>query len=244
MRFIPIAAAICLAQPALAADWYTGARPTQPADDWVVSVDASADVTSQGSSFADVQVTGAPAGALDQSGVRLRAEGLGGRYSYYSTTDARTIDGTQLSGAFLAGYQWVSPSFAVSAYLGADIRDNTLSVVDPGNPVVGTSVGGAAQFELFATPTRRTMVDVAASYETNATAYFVRLRGGYLVAPGLYVGPEVLALGDAFFAQQRLGAHLTGLRLGPTRLSLAAGYLYDRVRKAGAYSTISASVDF
>ena len=37
---------------------------------------------------------------------------------------------------------------------------------------------------------------------------------------------------------------LTGLRLGPTRLSLAAGYLYDRVRKAGAYSTISASVDF
>lgn len=242
MRFFPVAVAICLAQPALAADWYTGAKPS--ADDWIVSVDVSADVTTQGSSFADVQVTGAPAGALDQSGVRLRAEALGGRYSYFSTTDARTVDGTQISGAFLAGYQWVSPSIAFSAYLGADIRDNTLSIVDPGNPVVGTSVGGAAQFELFATPTRRTMIDAAASYETNMTAYFVRLRGGYLVAPGFYVGPEVLALGDAYLAQQRIGAHVTGLRLGPTRLSFAAGYLYDRVRKAGAYSTISASVDF
>ena len=190
-----------------------------------------------------MQVTGAP-GALDQSGIRLRAEALGGRYSYTSTTAARTIDGTQVSGAFLVGYQWVAPSVAFAAYLGADVRDNALSPGDPGNPVVGTSVGGAAQFELFATPSRRTMVDVAGSYATNMTAYFARLRGGYLIAPGLYVGPEVAALGDAYFAQRRVGAHLTGLRLGPARFSFAAGYLYDRVRKAGGYSTISANVDF
>ena len=43
------------------------------------------------------------------------------------------------------------------------------------------------------------MISGYGSFATNKSAYFTRLRAGYMIEPGVYVGPEVLALGDAFF---------------------------------------------
>lgn len=230
--------------PAVAADWYTGAKPQRQTDDWIVSVDTSVDVTTQNSYFGDVLVTGAPAGTLDESGLRLRLDGLTGRYSYYSSGSHQTIDGTQESGAALVGYEWVSPATSFAAYIGGDVRNNSLSFADPANPVIGTNFGAKGQFELYTKPTLRTMVAVNASYATNKTAYFARLRGGYIIGPDLYIGPEFVVLGDSFFNQERFGAHLTGLRAGPASFSFAAGYLYDRVRKNGGYANIDARVGF
>ncbi len=238
---LPVA---CLPAPAFAADWYTGAKPQAPTDDWIVAVDASTDITTQGSYFGDINATAAPVGTLSQSGVRLRANGLGGVYSYYSTDDRQTIHGTQESGAALVGYEWVSPATVFAAYIGADIRNNTLSRVDPGNSVVGTSVGAKGQFEFYTKPSPLTMVAANASFATDKTAYFARLRGGTLIGPDLYVGPEFVALGDAFFNQERVGAHITGLRAGPIQVAFAAGYLHDRVRGSGGYATVDARVGF
>lgn len=235
---------ILMPASAFAADWYTGAKPQPPGQDWIVSVDASADITTQASYFGDVTVTGSPIGTLDESGVRLRADGLGGRYSYFSTDRNQTVHGTQETGVALVGYEWVSPAQSFAAYIGADIRNNKLSIVDPGNPVVGTSVGAKGQLEFYAKPSLQTMVAANVSYATNKTAYFARLRGGYLIGSDLYVGPEILALGDAFFNQERLGVHLTGLKAGPMRFAFAAGYLYDAVRGSGGYSTFDARVGF
>jgi hypothetical protein len=230
--------------PAYAADWYTGAKAQQPTDDWIVAVDASTDITTQSSYFGDVLVTGAPAGSLSETGLRVRADALGGVYSYYSATDNQTIHGTQEGGAFLVGYEWVSPTTVFSAYLGGDVRNNTLSYSDPSNPVVGTSFGAKGQLEFYTKPTLNTMVAGNASYSSNKTAYFARLRGGYLIGPDLYVGPEFAAEGDAFFNQVRFGAQLTGLRAGPLQFAFAAGILHDAVRGSGAYSTVDARVGF
>ena len=230
--------------PALAADWYTGAKAQQPTDDWIVSVDASTDITTQNSYFGDVLVTGAPTGTLSESGLRVRADGLGGVYSYYSASAEKTIHGTQEAGAFLVGYEWVAPATVFAAYIGGDVRNNTLSYTDPKNPVVGTSFGAKGQLEFYTKPTINTMVAGNVSYATNKTAYFARLRAGYLIGSDLYLGPEFVALGDAFFNQERIGAQLTGLRAGPLRFSIAAGYLYDRVRGSGAYTTVDARVGF
>lgn len=230
--------------PAIAADWYTGAK-TQPAtDDWIVSVDGSTDITTQSSYFADVLVTAAPIGTLNQTGLRVRADVLGGRYSYYASDTNQTVHGTQEAGAALVGYEWVSPSMSFAAYLGADVRNNKLSIVDASNPVVGTSFGAKVQGEFYAKPSALTMIAANASYATNKTAYFARLRGGFLIGPDLYVGPEFVAAGDAFFNQERLGVHLTGLQAGPVQFAFAAGYLYDQVRGAGGYGTFDARVGF
>ena len=230
--------------PALAADWYTGAKPQAPTDDWIVAVDHSTDVTTQGSYFGDVLVTGAPVGTLAQSGLRVRADALGGVYSYYATDTNQTVHGRQESGAFLAGYEWISPTTVFSAYLGVDVRNNSLSIADPANPVIGTSVGAKGQLEFYTKPSVNTMVAAQGSFATNKTAYFARLRGGYLIGPNLYVGPEFVALGDQFFNQERIGAQLSGLRTGPLQFSFAAGYLYDRVRKSGGYVSVDARAGF
>lgn len=230
--------------PAGAADWYTGAHQAAPTEDWIVTADTSVDFTTQASYFGGVQVTGALTSTLDQSGVRARVEGVGGRYQYFSTDLNQTVHGTQATGAALLGYQWVSPTVSFMAFLGGDARDNHLSIADPANPVNGMSFGAKAVLEAYATPTARTMVAATASFSTNKTAYFARLRGGYLIGQGLYIGPEVLALGDAFFNQERIGAHLTGLQAGPIQFAFAAGFLYDRVRGSGGYGTLDARVGF
>ncbi len=238
------ASALVLPLPALAADWYTGAKAQAPGDDWIVSVDVSADVTTQGSYFGDVLVTAAPVGTLAESGLRVRADALGGVYSYYATDRAETVHGRQESGAVLAGYEWVSPATVFSAYLGIDVRDNRLSIIDPANPVIGTSVGAKGQVELYTKPSVNTMVAAQASYATNKDAYFARVRGGTLIGRDLYIGPEVTVLGDQFFNQERIGVHLTGLRAGPLKFALAGGYLNDRVRGNGGYLTVDARVGF
>ncbi len=241
---LAIPVSVMAAWPAYAADWYTGAKPQHQTDDWIVSVDTSADITTQKSYFGDVLVTGAPVGALDETGVRLRLDGMTGRYSYVSSVSNQTVNGTQESGAALVGYEWVSPATSFAAYIGADVRNNSLSIADPSNSVVGTNFGAKAQLELYTKPTLRTMVAFNASYATNKTAYFARLRGGYIIGLDLYVGPEFVVLGDSFFNQERFGAHLTGLRAGPASFSFAAGYLYDRVRKNGGYANVDARLGF
>ncbi len=241
---VVLACSLCTATSAWGADWYTGAKQPAPGEDWVVAVDAAVDVTTQGSYFGDLQITAAPGGTLSTSGFRARVEGLTGRYQYFATDTNQTVHGTQDSGSALLGYQWISPNLSFMALLGADIRNNQLSIADPQNPVIGTNYGAKGQLELFATPTPTTMVSAAASFATNKTAYFTRLRYGYLIAPELYIGPEVLVLGDAFFNQERIGVHLTGLSAGPIRFAFAAGYLNDRVRGSGGYGTFSARVGF
>ncbi len=246
MALVPFAYALLLMSvvPAAAADWYTGAKPQQPSEDWIVSVDTSTDITTQSSYFGDVLVTAAPVGVLSETGLRIRADGLGGVYSYYSQTSNQTIHGRQEGGSALLGYEWVSSSTVFAAYIGADIRNNTLSYADPGNPVIGTSVGAKGQLEFYTKPSVNTVLEANASYATNKTAYFARLRGGYLIGPDLYVGPELVALGDSFFNQERIGAQISGFRAGPLHFGFAAGYLYDRVRGSGAYTTVDARVGF
>jgi len=227
-----------------AADWYTGSAPAKPADDWIVAVNTSVDITSQNSRFADINATMAPAGTLAESGARLRVDGIGGTYSYQSKSNGETVHGTQESGSVSVGYEWITPETSVAAYLGGDARHDALSIQDPGNPVVGTSLGVKAALEFTTHPTPMTIVSGYGSIETNKSAYFTRLRAGTLIAPGVYVGPEVAALGDAFFNQERVGMHVSGTRFGNLQLALAGGYLYDRVRKSGTYVTIDAHVGF
>jgi hypothetical protein len=228
---------------ARAADWYTGAEPQQADKSWLVAVDTSASVTSNSSAFGSVTATAAVNGDLARDGVRVRVEGVAGTYSYPGTSGA-TVRGFQEEGSALAGYELVWKDAALAGFVGLNVRNNSLSIIDPNNPVVGTSVGVKGELAFYATPTDNTFVSAIGSYSSNFNAYYSRFRFGILAADGVYVGPEALFLGDDFFRQYRIGAHVTGLKLGPISVSASAGYVSDRVQGSGYYTSLEARTLF
>ncbi|CAO4141508.1 cellulose biosynthesis protein BcsS [Methylorubrum aminovorans] len=245
--FAAPARAADLPAPAPAAagvDWYTGAQAQAVDDSWAVAVDGSTSITSNSSAFGSVTVTTALGSPPTVSGARVRVEGVAGTYSYPGQSVGGRVTGYQQEGSLLAGYEWIWRDAALAGYIGFNVRSNQLSIPDPGNPVVGTGVGLKVAGNFYAAPTDRTMVSAYGSYSTKFNAYYSRFRVGYMVADGVYIGPEALFLGDDFFRQYRVGAHLSGLSFGPVQMSLAAGYVQDRVQGTGYYSSIEARANF
>lgn len=130
---------------ASAADWYTGAPTDVAADDYIVAIDGAATVTSNSSAFGVVTATIAPITPLNESGPRLRLQGLAGVYSYPGSTSGRTVRGEQEEGTAMFGYEWIWKQAALAGYVGFNVRSNALSVLDPNNPVVGTGVGASSR---------------------------------------------------------------------------------------------------
>lgn len=238
-----LALALALAGPARAADWYTGAPASRAAEDWIVSLDASTTVTTNNSVFANVGGTAATAGTLRESGVRAKVEALTGAYEYRTDAGAK-VRGEQVEGAALLGYEWIWREAKLAGYVGLAVRNTSLSITDPSNPVVGTSYGLKSAIDFYARPTEKTMVSAYGSFTTNDKAYFVRVKAGYRLGEGIYIGPEVAALGNDFYDQRRVGAHLSGLQLGPVQASLSAGYQFDRELGAGAYGAVDLRAQF
>ncbi|MEH3117669.1 MAG: cellulose biosynthesis protein BcsS [Methylorubrum populi] len=238
------AADLPAAAPSAGVDWYTGAQAQAVDDSWAVSVDGSTSVTSNSSAFGSVTVTTSLGSPPTVSGARVRVEGAAGTYSYPGQAVGARVTGYQQEGSALAGYEWIWRDAALAGYVGFNVRSNQLSISDPGNPVVGTGIGLKVAGNFYATPTDRTMVSAYGSYSTKFNAYYSRFRVGYMVADGVYVGPEALFLGDDFFRQYRFGAHLSGLTFGPVQMSLAAGYVRDRIQGTGYYSSIEARANF
>lgn len=239
-------AALVAAPSARAADagWYTGATVPAADENWVVSIDSSVSVTSNASVFGDVSGTLAVGGARQESGARIRVEGLAGTYSYDDAGSGTRVTGRQEEGSALAGYELVWRDAALAGYIGVNVRNNTLSIFDPHNPVVGTEIGVKGAAEFYVRPSEHTTVTGYASYSTAHNAYYGRLRAGYALFGQTTIGPEVTVLGDDFFSQYRIGAHLSGLQVGLVQVGLAAGYLNDRVQKSGLYTTVDVRAGF
>lgn len=231
------------ASPAQAADWYTGASAAKAQDDWIVSLDASTTVTSNSSIFVGAGGTAAIDGTLGESGVRAKVEALAGTYAYRTDAGAK-VQGEQVEGAALLGYEWIWREAKLAGYVGLAVRNTSLSIADPTNPVVGVSYGLKTAVDFYMRPTQKTMVSAYGSFTSNDNAYFTRLKAGYRIGDGVYLGPEVAFLGNDFYNQWRVGAHLTGLQLGPVQASISAGYQYDREQKAGAYGAVDVRAQF
>jgi hypothetical protein len=236
-----VAAAGCPA--ARAADWYTGAETPADPDAWIVAVDASATVASQGSQFANANVTAAPAGSLNQSGLRVRVDGLMGSYRTETAGSPRAL-GAQAEVAAMAGYALVWQEAVLAGFVGLNVRRNEVSHFDASLPAARTEIGLKTALDFYARPTASTMVHATGTYSTAFNAYYGRLRFGFAGFAGGYIGPEFTALGDDYYRQWRVGAHLSGMQFGALQLGVSAGYVHDHVRKGGAYSTLDLRTGF
>jgi cellulose biosynthesis protein BcsS len=231
--------------PAFAEDWYAGAARVVPKDQWIVAIDASATATSNQSQFAYAAGTIAiGGGTLQQSGLRLKLEGLGGTYGYEQAPTNAFARGKQFEGGALAGYQQVWQNASVALYLGLNVRENTIPAADPMNTALGTRVGFKTAIDAYLRPTDQTMLSAYASYSTAYDAYYARARAGYSIYGLGYLGPEATFLGDDFYGQTRLGAHFSGIQLGALQLGVAGGYVWDRSYKDGYYGTLEVRAGF
>lgn len=226
-----------------AADWYTGAEPPAATDAWIVAVDASAAVASQGAQFANATVTAAPAGDLLGSGVRVRVDGLIGSYRAETPGAARAV-GQQTDLAAMAGYALVGPDSVLTGFVGLNVRRDEVAQSGASGTVARSGAGLKTALDYYARPTAFTMFHATGSYATTFNAYYGRVRFGVAALAGGYVGPEFTALGDDYYRQWRVGGHLSGMQIGAVQLGLSAGYVHDHVRKGGLYTSLDLRTGF
>jgi hypothetical protein len=241
---VPLAAGAA-ASGARAADWYTGAPRPAAASAPSVALDLSLSATTQNSMHGAVIGTIAPFGDFERSGMRTRLSSILGGYEYIATTaGVGRVTGSQVGGSFLAGYEWVARTATVAVWGGVDVMNTRLDKADPLNETQGMAVGFKAGVDFYVNPTPYTMISGNLSFSTANAAYFTRFKAGMAIAQGVYVGPELLMLGDNFYSQIRVGAHVTGFRIGPVQFGLAGGLVQDAVRGGGAYATFDTRVAF
>jgi len=244
LRSCLLIGAFTLAPQAHAADWYTGAstraahRPT-----------ASFDLSLSGAAMASMHGVGiatfAPYAFLDESGMRLRLAATIGAFLYTSSvTGVGEVRGDQGIITALAGYEWVAPAMTASVYGGLDVWRNVFDKYDPSNETAGTTVGFKLAADVYVNPTRFTMASGSVTFTTAHQSYYGRFKLGMAVSEKTFIGPELVAIGDSFSQQYRLGAHVSGFKVGPLQFGVSGGYSNDRVRGSGGYGTFDARVTF
>ncbi len=243
-----------------AADWYTGAPSSPPPNSgftkgplysgsnlnsFGAAVDVALTATSNDTLHLALIGTISPFTRLEDSGLRLRLGGVTGSYSYVATTAGLgRIRGTQEQGSFMVGYEWVSRTTSVAGFIGAEARNDKLTPVDPTNNAAGTAYGVRGELDFYSKPSNWTLVTGQFVYSSAHSAYYGRLKFGMSLVDNIYVGPEIMMLGDTSYSQFRVGAHATGITLGPMQFGISAGYSKDRVRGSGVYGILDSRISF
>jgi len=181
---------------------------------------------------------------LDTSGLRYYMLGDAGAYKY--SAGGRSIRGTYESGDVLAGYGFEGNYYSINLLAGLNAANHTLSAIDPENRVQGTVIGAKVRADAWVNPTPRTLTYGEAEYSTAFRTYYARAKLGYDLTnrTGIFVGPELVALGDERFNHWRFGAHLTQMKFGWFQFDLSAGYAHDSIVGNGAYGTVEVSTHF
>lgn len=224
-----------------AADWYTGAPPGRGTDDWIVAIDSSINAATNGSRTASVVGTAALTDTLSQSGARVSVHSLAGEYR--ATNALGSTTGRQVAVALLGGYEWVAPGSSFGAYVGPQARWDDFATRIPGLPAGTGQIGVTGAINFYAKPTETTFAHAFASYSSIRNSYYARARYGWAVE-NVYVGPELTFLGDDTFRQLRIGAHVSGWKIGSLQLGFSAGYAQDAGAQPGAYAAIDIRAGF
>lgn len=183
---------------------------------------------------------------IDSSGVVLRFSTAYGEYDYRTVASPTgKVDSDNVSADIMVGYQWISDAMSAAVYVGADYQDVSLSPLDPNNSTEGDEFGAKVQFELFSRGGSMPGSSLIANYSSANESYYVRGRLGFSVGP-VHIGPEIAAMGNEEYDQQRYGLFVGGIKLGQsTYLTLNAGYAEGSGNASdGAYGGIGLSVRF
>jgi hypothetical protein len=136
------------------------------------------------------------------------------------------------------GWRVSEGSFEAKLFAGVELENRTLVPNLPAASTSNTHIGARLVAETWWEPKPEIMLASSLSATTNADAWSVRSAAGWRALEQAWAGPEILASGDAYSKQYRIGAHLTGPRLSVFEWSLAAGYVQDSFHRSGIYGRI------
>jgi hypothetical protein len=186
----------------------------------------------------------APQGDIEKSGLRLYFSGEGGGYKFFDSGD--TFRGNFQSGDMLAGYGFEGEEYSINLLAGVNAINHTVTPFDPEDPVRGTRAGFKVRGDAYWTPTAPTMAYGEYEYSTAFRTYFVSQKVGIDVADGkkIYIGPQVMFLGDQEDSQWRVGGHISNVKFGKVQVDVSAGYARDNLVGGGAYGYMEMSTNF
>ena len=112
-------------------------------------------------------------------------------------------------------------------------------------------MGAKFRTDAWYNPTPTTLLYGEGEYSTAFGTYHTSAKYGYSFSGGktledkqLYIGPQITLLGDAFYQEWRIGAHVTSFNLGKVNLEIGAGYSHNSENGPGAYAIVEFTTKF
>lgn len=181
----------------------------------------------------------APFAPMDRAGLRLRAQGGGGRYRYETSAVPGGWNwGTKIEGEVLAGWQFLAGPQALALYGGVNLVDNRLDYPDPTNPDQGTQFGAKAVAEYYARIGDEWIATASASFSTANLSSTARATFARALPGGWELGIEAAGSNDRLDSDARGGLFL-GMPLFGRALRLAGGWRWSSDSDDGVYGTLS-----
>ena len=134
-------------------------------------------------------VTAAPFGGLDEDGLRLRAVGGYGAYTYSGRRAAgvgsriREFEGETAFADLLAGYQKQLGPLTVKGFAGLMTAGNRITPDDPETAIRGRGLGAKLALETWWTISEQAWASVDVSWGTIHDTYAARGRLGWRLLP-------------------------------------------------------------
>jgi hypothetical protein len=156
--------------------------------------------------------TFAPFGSILEDGLRLRAAGGYGAYTYSGaravgpTSQIIDFGGEAGFAEFLVGYHKQLGSWSFKLYGGGTLSQHHVSPDDPETVIRGQGLGGKVVLESWWDMTERSWTSLDLSWASLYDSYSARARLGWRLLPSLSAGLEAGASGNVEGDIARLGA--------------------------------------
>lgn len=175
-------------------------------------------------------------GPLDRTGfVAMESAGFG------ITQERSRIEGASLpatrfatQAASLVGYQWTFPGLYIASLVGPELDHEQLTVAGQIARVSQPRFGARGQIEVWANPSRDTMLTETLVAGSTRGSLYSRTSAGYRVAGDLYAGPEVTLYATDTYREIKWGGHLTGLDVGLVHLRASGGWMTSDDHRPGS----------
>jgi Cellulose biosynthesis protein BcsS len=173
---------------------------------------------------------------LDKDGFMVRLFVSDGRERYDAGSKRFNTD--ILRGSLLPGARLSEGSFELKLFAGAEFESRMPDMgAATGNRSM-SRIGARVAAETWWEPLPEIMLASSLSATTNFNAWSARGAAGWRAFDRFWAGPEILASGDVFSRQLRIGAHLTGFKLAAFEWSAATGFVQDSFGRSGVYGRL------
>ncbi len=204
------------------------------------AVDISVGFTGRNTSSTTVGFTSAGGQKLDQTGPRYHVElQMDAPCCFGKSVSFTGASNVSFGASAMVGYEWSGEKGSVAGYVGANFVNVTKQFVG-----TESDFGLQTGVDMSAYPNESFMASLGGTFSTVNLSHYARAKMGFALREGLYIGPEAVIIGDRHGRQMRYGGHISGLKISGLQFGLAGGYVVDRKRGNGVYTTLDMRAAF